>query len=61
MTTVTATTAAATEKIEGATTVQMQVKVEDDALESKKSISRLMFLSPEVASYFIGEPVFMLF
>ena len=55
----TATTA--TEKMGGATTVQMQVKVEDDALESKKSISRLMFLSPEVASYFIGEPVFMLF
>lgn len=48
----TATTA--TEKMEGATTVQMQVKVEDDALESKKSISRLMFLSPEVASYFIA-------
>ena len=42
--------AAAAEKMEGETTVEMQMKV-------KKSTSVLMFLSPEVASYFIGERV----
>jgi len=44
--------AAAAEKMEGETTVKMQVEV-------KKNTSVLMFLSPEVASYFIGEPVSM--
>ena len=48
-TTSAASAAAAAEKMEGETTVEMQMKV--------KSTSVLMFLSPEVASYFIGERV----
>lgn len=42
--------AAAAEKMGGETTVEVQVEV-------KKNTSVLMFLSPEVASYFIGERV----
>jgi len=49
-TTSAASAAAAAEKMEGETTVEMQMKV-------KKNTSVLMFLSPEVASYFIGERV----
>jgi len=50
-TTTSAVAAAAAEKMEGETMVKMEVK---------KDTSVLMFLSPEVASYFIGEPVSML-
>lgn len=47
------TSAASANKVEEKTTVQMQMKDKD--VQVKKSASAFMFLTPEVASYFVGE------